>query len=93
MHSKCHYKIFYLSGHPMGTWAFSKLQGLRQFYFPENFRCDLAYYEGGIFFLIPLSITFFNPKIFGFLFCTKNSLTWGVKCETKKKKKKSLRKL
>ena len=50
MHSKCHYKIFYLSGHPMETWAFSKLQGLRQFYFPENFRCDLAYYEGGIFF-------------------------------------------
>ena len=32
-------------------------------------------------FLIPLSITFFNPKILGFLFSTSNSLTWGVKCE------------
>ena len=34
-----------------------------------------------IFFFIPLSITFLNPKILGFLFPTKNSLTWGVKCE------------
>ena len=34
-----------------------------------------------IFFLIPLSITFLNPKSLGFLFSTKNSPTWGVKCE------------
>ena len=33
------------------------------------------------FLLIPLSITFLNPKILGFLFSTKNSLTWGLKCE------------
>jgi len=32
-------------------------------------------------FLIPLSVTFVNPKILGFLSCTKNSLTWAVKCE------------
>ena len=33
-------------------------------------------------FLIPLSITFLNPKIIlGFLFSTKNSLTQRVKCE------------
>ena len=32
-------------------------------------------------FLIPLSITFLNPKILGFLFSTKNSLTWEEKCE------------
>ena len=32
-------------------------------------------------FLILLSITFSNPKILGFLFCMKNSLTWAVKCE------------
>ena len=32
-------------------------------------------------FLIPLSIAFFNSKILGFLFSTKNSLTWAVKCE------------
>ena len=27
-------------------------------------------------FLIPLSITFSNPKVLGFLFCKKNSVTW-----------------
>ena len=32
------------------------------------------------FFLIPLSITFLNPTILGFLFPTKNSLTWGMIC-------------
>ena len=32
-------------------------------------------------FLIPLSITFLSPKILDFVFSTKNSLTWGVKCE------------
>ena len=32
-------------------------------------------------FLIPLFVTFLNPKILGFFFPTKNSLTWGVKCE------------
>ena len=32
-------------------------------------------------FFIPLSITFLNPKTLGFLFRTKNSLTWSVKCE------------
>ena len=34
-------------------------------------------------FLIPLSITYsayLNPKILAFLFLTKNSLTWDVKC-------------
>ena len=32
-------------------------------------------------FLIPLAITFLNPKILGCLFSTKNNLTWEVKCE------------
>ena len=32
-------------------------------------------------FLIPLFITFFNSKIVGFLFSTKNGLTLVVKCE------------
>ena len=32
-------------------------------------------------FLITFSIAFCNTKILGFLFSTKNSLTWGVKCE------------
>ena len=34
-----------------------------------------------IIFLIPLSIIFSNPKVLGFLFSTKNSLTLEVKCE------------
>ena len=32
-------------------------------------------------FLIALSIIFLKPKILGFLFCMKNSLTGAVKCE------------
>ena len=38
-------------------------------------------------FLIPLSITIFNPNIFGFLFSTKNRLNWGMKCEKSKFRK------
>ena len=30
--------------------------------------------------MIPLSITFFNPKILVFLLSTKHILTWEVKC-------------
>ena len=30
-------------GHSRGTWVFPKLQG-RQYYFPENFRCNLTFY-------------------------------------------------
>ena len=37
-------KKVYLFGHPRRTWVFSKLQGL-QYYFPENFRCNLTFYE------------------------------------------------
>ena len=35
-------------------------------------------------FLIPLSITFLNPKVLGFVFLrktAKNSITWGLKCD------------
>ena len=31
--------------------------------------------------LILPSITFLNPKLLGFIFSTKNSQNWGVKCE------------
>ena len=58
--------------------VFPKLQGL-QYYFPDNLRCNLN--EN---FLIPLSITFLNPKILGLLFPNKNSLTWGMKCENRR---------
>ena len=47
-----------------------------QYHFPEHFRCNLKFYESKNFFaLIPLSITFLNPKILAFLFSAKNSLT------------------
>ena len=40
IHSKRCYKIFICSGHPRGTWVFSKLQGLR-YYFPESKILDV----------------------------------------------------
>ena len=39
MHSKRRYKIYIWA-----TWDFSKLQG-PQYYFPENFRCNVKFYE------------------------------------------------
>ena len=63
-YSKLRYKIVtYLFGHPRGTWVFSKLQGLQN-YFPENFRCNLSFYECENFsdsYLNP----FLNSKILG----------------------------
>ena len=55
---------------------FSKLEGL-QYYFPDAILRITKKKT----FLIPLSITFLNPKILGFFFPAKNSLTWEVKCE------------
>ena len=49
----------YLFGHTRGTLVFSKLQGL-QYYFPENFSCNLTFYETVRFFLIPLPIIFLD---------------------------------
>ena len=63
-----------------GTGVFSKLQGL-EYYFPENFRGNLTYYKSETFSNSSLHITFLNAQILGFLFSTKNSLTWEVKCE------------
>ena len=42
---------------------------------------DATNFTMEIIFLIPLSITFLNPKILGFFFSSKNSLTLGAKCE------------
>ena len=72
IHSKRHKKNLYLFGHPPihgGTSVFSKLLGF-QYYFPENVRCNLTYYESENF-----TITFLNPKILRSLFSTKNTLT------------------
>ena len=66
----------------MATWVFSKLPGLR-YYFPENFRCNLKFYESEIF-----SDSFFNrifdSENFCFL-CEKllnlGSETWKIKLQ------------
>ena len=82
MHSEPRYKICFCSVilGELESADFSKLLGL-QLFFPENFRCYLAHYEREICnCFIALSITCLNPRILGFLFPTKNSLTWGVKC-------------
>ena len=75
MHSRCRYNICICSVILGGTWIFSKLYGL-EYFFPENFRCNLTYYESETF-----SDSFLHPKILGFLFSQKNSLTWEIKCE------------
>ena len=81
MHSEGRYKICICSA------IHGQLESVRNYQvfsitFPINFRCNLTFNESKKFFiLIPLSIAFLNPKILGFLFTTKNSLTWGVKYE------------
>ena len=64
IHSKRQKKNLYLFGHPIhgGTSVFAKLLGL-QYYFPENVRCNLTYYESENF-----TITFLNSKILRSLF-------------------------
>ena len=80
MHSKRRYKIYIFSVILCReTRVFFKLQRLR-YYFPENVRCNLAHYEKEIFFDSSLH-HILNPKVLGFLFPTKNGLTWVVKCK------------
>ena len=79
MHSKGHYKICYLFSRPKGTFVLTKLQGL-QYYFAENSRCNLTYYESENFYDSSLH-HIFESENFRFPFCTKNSLTWAVKCK------------
>ena len=69
----------FLFGHPRATSVFSKLQGL-QYYFTDNFRCNLTCYECKNFSDSSL-ITFLSPKILGFSLPTKNNSTWVVNCE------------
>ena len=78
MHPRQPYKK-YLFCHPRETWVFSKLQGL-EYYFRENFRSNLTYYESETFSDSSLH-HIFESENFRFPFCTKNSLTWEVKCE------------
>ena len=62
----------YLVDQPRGLWVFSKLQGL-QYYFPE--MLDAIYRFTNVrTFLTPISITFLNPKILGFLLLRRTAL-------------------
>ena len=60
--------------------SFSKIYGF-QYYFPENFWCNLSHYESINFFRFLSQSLILNLKILGFLFPTKNSLTRSVKSE------------
>ena len=51
-----------------------------QFYFPENFRCNLWFYESENFSDSHLN-HIFESENFRFPFSTKNSISSGVKCE------------
>ena len=51
-----------------------------QYYFPENFRCNLTYYESENFSDSSLHHIHESENL-GVLFCKKNSLTWEVKWE------------
>ena len=78
MHSKECYKICTCSV-ILGELESFRKQGLL-YYFAENFfRCNLTYYESENFSDSSLHYIF-QSENFRFPFCTKNSLTWAVKC-------------
>ena len=80
MHSKDRYKIWTCSD--LSLFEITSASVL----FCENFRCNLTYYESENFSDSSLH-HIFESENFRFPFCTKNSLTWALKC-----KKRNLRK-
>ena len=63
---------------------FTKLQGLL-YYFPENFRCNLTYYERENFSVSSLH-HLFESENFRFLFFYEKSLAWEEMLEIKLQK-------
>ena len=61
-----------------------KLQDL-QYYFPENFRCNLTYYESKNFPDSPFRHIFEYENIRFSFYSTKNSLSWVIKYENRGK--------
>ena len=57
-----------------------ELESFRNYNFPKILD-ELTSITKVRIFLIPLAITFLNPKILGSLFSTKNSPTWEATCE------------
>ena len=78
MHSKRRYKICICSVILGELESFRNYKGFGSI-FPK-FLAAIYHITKERIFLIPLSITFLNLKILGFLFSSKNSLTRGVKC-------------
>ena len=74
MHSKWRYKICMRSIND----SFRNYNGL-SIIFPKTLDASQRLTKEKKIHLIPISITFLNPKILGFLFPKKNSLTWSVK--------------
>ena len=77
MHSKQRYKIF------ICLVVLGELKSFRmglQYYFPENFRCNLTVYESGNFSDSSLH-HILESENFRFPFSKKNSVTWVVKSE------------
>ena len=79
MHSKRRYKICVCSVILGELESFRNYKGFRSIIFQQILDAIKPITKVRIF-LIPLSITYLNPKISAFLSLTKNSLTWGVKC-------------
>ena len=84
MHSKRRLKISVCSV-ILGELKSSKLQEL-QYYFPENFRSNLSFYESENFSDNSLHHNL-ESENFRFPFSKKNSVTWAVKYEKIKLRK------
>ena len=79
MHSRCRYNICICSVILGELESFQNYTGLSTF---SPKILDAIWLNTKVrHFLIPFSITFLNPKILGFVFSQKNSLTWEIKCE------------
>ena len=84
MHSKRRYKICICSVILGQLESFRNYKGFG-IIFPKILGAILSFTKMRRF-LILLFVAFSNPKILGFPFSTKNSLTWGLKCEIKLQK-------
>ena len=80
MYSKRHYKICICSV-VLGVLESSRNYKGLSITFPKILDAIWRIMTKARNFLISLSIAFLSPKILGFLFSTKNSLTWEAKCE------------
>ena len=76
MYSRWRFKKFFICSVILGQLESWVLQGL-QHYFPENFSCNLKFYESDNFSDSSLH-RILGSENFRFPFTKKNSLTWGV---------------